>query len=109
MAWNYSITPTGRARFLEWLRPPFPAEVTSLPPDPLRTRVHFLGLLPPAQRAAMLREAITSLRGGLGELKPAPDDNADDRRALKGAVLALRARIGWLTGLHREATRTGPS
>jgi hypothetical protein len=106
MAWQYTITPSGRERFLEWLRPPFRPEVTSPPPDPLRTRVHFLGLLPPPQRAALLRDAIERLGGHLEALEPTPDDNDDDRRALRGAVLVLRARIEWLTKLHAEATRS---
>ncbi len=105
-AWLYAITPTGRERFLAWLRPPFSPDVVSVPPDPLRTRVHFLALLSPRRRAGMLGEAVASLRRQLGALKAMPGDNDDDRRALKGAVLATRARIEWLASLHREATRT---
>lgn len=105
-AWLYAITPSGRERFLEWLQPPFDADVVSVPPDPLRTRVHFLGVLSPRQRAEMLRQALADLRRQLETLKPSAEDNTDDRRALRGAVLAARARIQWLTGLQREITKT---
>jgi DNA-binding PadR family transcriptional regulator len=108
-AWLYAITPTGRERFLAWLQPPYGPEIITVPPDPLRTRMHFLGVLPPRQRARMLREAIADLRRHAELLKPRTEDTPDDRRALRGAVLATRTRIEWLTSLHREAEQDAPS
>lgn len=105
MAWRYAITSAGRARFLAWLRPPFGPDVAGVPPDPLRTRVHFLGVLSRAQRVQMLADALASVRAELALLQPGDGDDADDRRALRGAVLATEARIEWLAGLQREAAR----
>lgn len=102
-AWLYSITPEGRRRFLAWLQPPFSAELISIPPDPLRTRVHFLGVLSRRQRAVLLRAAIEGLRQHLAALEAEAGGNADDRSAQRGAVLITRARLDWLASLQRAA------
>src|SRR5262245_60840622 len=105
-AWLYAITPGGRRRLRAWLLPPFSADLVSTPQDPLRTRVHFLSLIPERQRAALFDAALAGLRRHLSALQALRKVGPDDRRALRGAVLAMRARIAWFAGLRREGART---
>src|SRR6185436_15686794 len=64
-AWRYAITARGNARFRAWLEPPFAPEVISVPPDPLRTRIHFLATMTSARRAKFVAAALAGLRGHL--------------------------------------------
>jgi DNA-binding PadR family transcriptional regulator len=57
----FSLTRAGRKAFEAWLGPPVADFVGGVPPDPLRTRVRFLELLPPKKRATFLRSARASV------------------------------------------------
>lgn len=95
----YGITRAGRERLLAWIEPPFEPDVVSIAMDPLRTRVHFLGALPPARRRAFLRQARAELVRHLEELASEPVTDEFDRQALRGGLRVTRARIAWLDEL----------
>jgi len=95
------VSGEGRRILREWLGPPIPDWVTDLPLDPLRTRLRFLGALPPKRRATLLAEVKASLRARLDEI------DADCRRLAelsdpfpyamaRGAYHVTKARITWL-------------
>jgi DNA-binding PadR family transcriptional regulator len=92
----YGITRAGRERLLAWIEPPFEPDVVSIAMDPLRTRVHFLGALPPARRRAFLRQARAELVRHLEELASEPVTDEFDRQSLRGGLRVTRARIAWL-------------
>jgi DNA-binding PadR family transcriptional regulator len=94
-AWTYAITAQGRRRFLAWLEPPFEPECVSLPPDPLRTRLSFLGVLPAARRARFLAGAKAALEAELEALESRAEQDEDERRAHSSGVHAMRARLRW--------------
>lgn len=107
--WTYELTDPGREVFLEWLAPPLNYDIVSLAPDPLRTRMYFLGALSPKRRAAFLFEAREKLVAYIQELEEARQDDEFDRLATRGAIRATRARIAWLDDVARafaRATRT---
>ena len=95
----YGITRAGRERLLAWIEPPFEPDVVSIAMDPLRTRVHFLGALPPARRRAFLRQARAELVRHLEELASEPVTDEFDRQSLRGGLRVTRARIAWLDEL----------
>jgi DNA-binding PadR family transcriptional regulator len=98
---RYVVTPRGRAMLGRWLGPPLPDWILGVPPDPLRTRMSFLGALSTSQQARLLAEAERAGREQLAlvraELKR-PEIAADrcDRIVASGAVAALEARVAWL-------------
>jgi len=93
----YALTPLGTQQFLRWLGPPFESDVVSIAVDPLRTRVHFLGAMPPRRRTKYLQAAIHELKRHLGELSAfRRTGDAFDRLSLAGALRLTRARIAWL-------------
>lgn len=57
----YAVTPAGRRVLQAWVGPPLGAESITVAHDPLRARARFLGVLPPAQRAAWVAAAIGAL------------------------------------------------
>jgi len=95
----YRITRAGRGHLTDWIEPPFEPDVVSIAMDPLRTRVHFLGALPPARRRAFLRQARAELVRHLEELASEPVTDEFDRQALRGGLRVTRARIAWLDEL----------
>jgi DNA-binding PadR family transcriptional regulator len=94
----YSLTAAGERALRRWLGPPLPAPVVGTPPDPLRTRVNFLGALPPAERLAFLIEAAEKLVRQLETVGAAVAATPDpfDRLALRGSYLAMEARLSWV-------------
>ena len=106
----YMLTPAGRRAFRAWLRPPWPAVVTGVPADPLRTRVSFLGALPAWTRARFLKQAVERIASSIPGLEK---DRQRQRRAgnlfeaavARGAVGAQLARRRWLDGLRTEMRR----
>jgi DNA-binding PadR family transcriptional regulator len=100
--WQYALTAAGRERFLAWLGPPMTGEVVAIAADPLRTRAHFLGALPPKRRAAFLAAAKDALERHLGDLAPRGDVDRFDRLALRSAVRVTQARLAWLAEVGRS-------
>ena len=97
----YSLTAAGSRALSRWLSPPLSALVVGAPPDPIRTRIGFLGLLRPAGRHALLADAIAKIRAQLGVLAAALKKPQDpfDRLALRGSYLMMAARLSWLRGV----------
>jgi hypothetical protein len=95
----YALTTSGRRALLHWLSPPFSALTVGVPPDPIRTRVRFLGLLPPPARLGFLNEVVEKLQHDLAQLEGKPARVATDSfepLALRGSYLALQARLTWV-------------
>lgn len=95
-----SLTAIGVRAFRRWLSIPVPAWVVGIPPDPLRSRVRFLGALPPSGQRAFVAEALRVAGRQLRLLE------ADSRaqHALgpfhhlmsRGALLTMQARLAFL-------------
>jgi DNA-binding PadR family transcriptional regulator len=103
--WLYSLKAAGRERFLAWVGPPLTEEVVSIAPDPLRTRVHFLGGLTPRRRDAFLTASRAALERHLETLAHTPDMDEFDELARRGAVRLTRARIAWLDEVRAGLAR----
>jgi DNA-binding PadR family transcriptional regulator len=100
----YALTPAGGRALLRWLGPPLTPLTVGAPPDPLRTRVGFLGLLSPAARTAFLDEAADTLRRQLAELAAVADGAPIDpfeRLARRGSYLAMETRLTWILEVRK--------
>lgn len=96
----YTCTNSGRKALREWIRPPFPAAV-SVTVDPLRTRMLYLELLTPKQRAVWLDQAEQVLERHLdetGHFASSPDQQDDPflELARQNALLEVKARLKWI-------------
>jgi DNA-binding PadR family transcriptional regulator len=108
----YRLTASGAAAFRAWLLPPWPAAVTGVPADPLRTRVSFFGALSAAARSRFLREAMDRIEP---HLRDQEKDLARHRRAgnpfetavARGAIASLHTRRRWLQRTARDLARPG--
>jgi DNA-binding PadR family transcriptional regulator len=104
---RYSLTPVGRQALRRWLGPPLADATLGIPPDPLRTRMRFLGALPPGRKASLLTEAESRLRAHLARVE---EECERYRRAgephaylmARGAVRMLRARLDWIREVVEE-------
>jgi DNA-binding PadR family transcriptional regulator len=106
----YSLTPAGRQVMHEWLAPPLAPELASAVPDPLRTRMYFLGALSPAERRRFLNEAQAHLEGEVRIARAAlrKTSRQDDRfayAAIRGVILTMRARLLWIRTVRGSLTR----
>jgi DNA-binding PadR family transcriptional regulator len=106
-AWRYALTSAGRRRFLTWLEPPFPEEIVSLPPDPLRTRLSFIGMLTPARRAEFFAASAAALREMRKLWKARRSDDENECWAYAAAIDAMRARLEWFERASRQARSGG--
>ena len=103
----YKITPTGRKLLGGWLSDPVSSAESGLLADPIRTRIYFLGILPPAKRQAFLDAAAAQMKLQLESAKVAMREFQDDGNtfavlAMKGALRITRARIAWLAEIRDE-------
>lgn len=99
--WAYGLTAAGRRALLAWLAPDLAHDIISVAPDPLRTRMYFLGALPARQRTAFLAAAREKLLQHIKEIEAMPRSDQYDDLAIRGAVRAARARIAWLKDVDR--------
>jgi len=98
-----SVTPSGIRAVKRWLEPSVPDWVAGVPPDPLRTRIRFLGAFPSGLQKAFLKSAQQSVEQCLAEMRR----DYPQRRAkggfefwmARGAMMAMRARLSWLRQL----------
>jgi DNA-binding PadR family transcriptional regulator len=101
----YTLTAAGTRALDIWLRPPLSPSVIGSPPDPIRTRVGFFGILSSRSRQAFVREARLSLQAQLknlaAELKASPFDPFD-HLAQRGRYLAMKARLAWVNEVAAE-------
>ncbi len=95
----YTLTAAGERALLRWLIPPLSPLTVGAPPDPVRTRVNFLSVLPPSGRRAFLREAADEFRRQLPKLAAAAEAATADpfeRLAYRGSYLVMEARLTWV-------------
>ena len=97
----YSLTPAGLGVLKSWLAPPLDPLATGVPPDPLRTRLSFLGALTPAERRDFIREALAGNKAQIkvvkADLRGSPRKDDPWRHLVaRGALASLRARQAWL-------------
>jgi DNA-binding PadR family transcriptional regulator len=104
---RYSLTPGGREALRRWLGPPLADRTLGVPPDPLRTRMRFLGALPPKRKMSFLTQAQRWLPAHLAQVEK---ESERYRRAgalhahlmALGAVRVLRARLKWIREVVAE-------
>ena len=105
----YRVTPAGHRVLRRWVRPPFDALVVGVPPDPIRVRIAFLGVLPPARQRAALEAIRTGLRLQLASAVRSHE--ADEAGGLhfelmaQGAIAMLRTRLAWIKSVGRALGR----
>lgn len=97
---QYSLTQAGFESLRHWLRA-MPDWVVAVPPDPLRTRLEFLGALPKKQRAQFLEEARSKMRSHLHDVEEysASVRTGDDKHpflASRGTLRTAKARLQWI-------------
>ncbi len=100
--WTYELTDAGHDAFMAWRAPPLAYDIISIAPDPLRTRMYFLGALSGPRRATFLAQAREKLTAYIKELEAVHVDDDFDRLANKGAIRATTARIAWLDDVQRS-------
>jgi len=103
-----TTTAAGRRAHMAWL---FDADVSGClrpQPDPLRTRIYFLGLLPRAAQRAFLARALRTLAAEIVALErhaqayPAAGPTRYSRLASEGITELARARHRWLARVQEE-------
>ena len=100
--WTYELTEPCRKALLGWLAPSVASDIVSIAPDPLRTRMYFLGALTARRRAAFLTNARAQLVEHIKAIEAVPATDPYDLLAIRGAVRATRARIAWLNDVERS-------
>ena len=100
----YEVTPAGRASLRRWVGPPIAEDIVGVPPDPLRTRLAFLDVLPASRRAEWLQEIEARLEQLVGRSERFQDRAEGPFFALmaRGALAMQRTRLAWV----RDALRT---
>jgi DNA-binding PadR family transcriptional regulator len=105
------ITRSGIGALRTWIGPPIAEIAAGIPVDPLRTRLRFLEVLPPAKRAAFLTDAKKRLEADIRRV------DADYRRArrsgaspftlamVRGVRYMTRARLKTIAELMAELSR----
>lgn len=103
---RYHATPKGLGELRKWLKGSQTDWIVGVPPDPMRTRYRFLGLLPPAERRGILR----AWQKNMARHTRAVEQDYEHRKKTgdafsyllaRGALLHLASRRTWL----EEATR----
>ncbi len=102
----FKVTQEGKRALKSWLGPPVPDWVTSIPVDPLRTRLRFLGALPPGKRDRFLMDVQDQLTCKLEELQQdcrrlKKHDDPYPHAMARGAVHLTRARLRWIVEIVR--------
>ena len=96
-----SMTAAGKRALQKWLAVPIPDWVAGIPPDPLRTRIRFLGVLDAKQQKAFVKTAIQQAAEQLRAVRA----DCDRRRALggfpylmaRGSLLSMQSRCAFLS------------
>jgi DNA-binding PadR family transcriptional regulator len=97
-----SLSPAGRAALVQWLlhEPDGLGDPSS---DPIRSRLMFVGQLPPAQRRGFVERALELTEQSIGSLTEIIAGIAASEQlelfAHQGALLQLEARRDWLRAL----------
>jgi hypothetical protein len=97
----YHLTQSGFDALRTWLGPEIPAWSVTIPVDPLRTRVRFLGALEPADRVTFLRAADRALAVQIEDAEREagrfdPGQNPYAYLVPRGVASVARARREWI-------------
>jgi DNA-binding PadR family transcriptional regulator len=97
-----TLSSSGRAALVDWLRE-MPDGLGDPSPDPIRTRLLFIGDLPPAQRRAFVERSVALTENSIGSLQAViasiPADEPYEYFVHAGALHELQARRDWLRGV----------
>jgi len=104
---HYRLTASGRRAVKRWLRPPLPAAAVGPGPDPIRTRLQFLGALSDAERREFLEVVGRQLEQSVEELQSLKrslekEGDALQVLALRGGLRVARARRDWFREVRAE-------
>ncbi len=108
----YSVNAEGVRALRSWIGPPIPPEAVTVTHDPLRSRVRFLGVLTPRQRARWARAALEALNTVQARVEAWDREYAhggnDPVAALmtRHAELDLAFRRAWLSIVTKVAGRS---
>jgi DNA-binding PadR family transcriptional regulator len=98
---RYVLTKRGERTLKDWLYPAAISQIVGTPPDPLRSRVEFLGLLDSEKRNGFLREVRLGLEEQLKNATKKCEEihqlNDLDYLSIRGVILAAEARLTWIT------------
>jgi DNA-binding PadR family transcriptional regulator len=106
------VTTAGRRAIADWLGPPVDRDAVGIAPDPLRTRLRFLAVLPPHRQSAFLGEAIRAVETDLRRVradvlaKSRTGESAFQLAMARGARYATEARLRMLRELSASLTRS---
>lgn len=95
----YRLSRAGREGLVQWLNRPDDPLLSGVPPDPLRTRLSFLGVLSPARRHDLLAQARARIAESLGAYREQLARGELDRMnelVHRGAAETQEARLRWL-------------
>jgi DNA-binding PadR family transcriptional regulator len=105
------VTTAGIRAIADWLGPPVGPDVIGITPDPLRTRLRFLAVLPPGRQAAFLSETIRAAEADLRRVradvlaKTRAGESAFQLAMARGARYATQARLRMLRELKASLAR----
>ncbi|HUU84065.1 MAG TPA: PadR family transcriptional regulator [Phycisphaerae bacterium] len=104
---TYTITRRGTAALRRWVCPPLPDEAAAITYDPIRTRMYFLGIVPPDRQSGFLAEAEAALRRQIRVVQAecaryAGLGDTFSHLAMTGALRIMRARIAWLANARKS-------
>jgi DNA-binding PadR family transcriptional regulator len=102
----YVITALGSQALVAWLRGLGSPSSISVPPDPLRTRISFFGLLDPETQQTLLARAVNELKSHLAQVRAHSQRENAHHRTIEhlvsaGAEQILESRLEWLLNVVR--------
>ena len=96
----YILTAKGEKVLKDWLYPVATSQLIGTPPDPLRTRIEFLGMLDFGKRKQFLAEVRTGLEEQLKKVIKKSEENDPsnylDYLSIRGGIIAAQARLDWI-------------
>ncbi len=102
----YQITEAGLDALRSWLGPELTPVTVSIPVDPLRTRIRFLGALHPSERIAFVDNVRQELQAQIREAEAkakAIDEHDEPFRFLmpRGVIMMSKARLSWINEVQQ--------
>jgi DNA-binding PadR family transcriptional regulator len=107
------VTKSGRFAVDAWLADITP-ETAGPTPNPIRTRMYFVGIVDGAKRSAVIRQAKESTSAAIAAAQGARAARATSTAnnvqhlASEGVLFELRARFDWLTWLETQLRQPHP-
>lgn len=95
-----SLTAAGSRALRSWLSVPVAEWVAGVPPDPLRTRIRFLGAISPREQREFLQNAYNLIQAHMRVVEEHCEQERKQSRfpylVMRGAVLSMRSRCAFL-------------